>query len=71
MCGLQNKAREIFGGTETIPHEFPWNVVLYRNGRFSCGGSLISKQHVLTAAHCAEYSKNEMRIHMGKSICGI
>ena len=33
--------------------KFPWQVDLIINGRSFCGGSLISDQWVLTAAHCA------------------
>ena len=33
-------------------NEYPWNVLIYRWGQFSCGGSLIDNSHVLTAAHC-------------------
>jgi secreted trypsin-like serine protease len=33
--------------------QFPWQVGLVINSRSFCGGSLISNQWVLTAAHCA------------------
>lgn len=46
----------IVGGDEAQPHSWPWAVALYRNRNgaryFQCGGSLISDQYVLTAAHC-------------------
>ena len=40
------------GGSYAQPGEFPYMVSLQQNGRFFCGGSLISARHVLTAAHC-------------------
>ncbi|XP_018563532.1 brachyurin [Anoplophora glabripennis] len=43
----------IIGGEEATPHEFPFQVALVINGNSFCGGSLISSNYVLTAAHCA------------------
>merc|ERR1711872_160630 len=51
-CGKANTVQRIVGGTETKKNEYPWQVLLKKDGRFSCGGSLISNQAVLTAAHC-------------------
>jgi len=62
-CGLANKHTEIFGGVEAKPHEYPWNVYV----SVGCGGSLISKQHVLTAAHCVDKGrrKEDIRLQLG------
>jgi secreted trypsin-like serine protease len=43
----------IVGGQLTQRGQFPWQVALSEDGWFFCGGSLISDQWVLTAAHCA------------------
>lgn len=42
-------------GSECYPHEWPWVVRIASKGNPSeslCGGVLISRQVVLTAAHC-------------------
>nr|AQM58331.1 venom s1 protease 28 [Pristhesancus plagipennis] len=59
-CGWANKgvARIIYGN-ETRVNEFPWMVHLYVNHikddgfmGTTCGASIITARHVLTAAHC-------------------
>ncbi|XP_068075470.2 mast cell protease 1A [Danio rerio] len=39
-------------GTEAKPHSRPYMVSLQKNSKNSCGGSLITEEFVLTAAHC-------------------
>ena len=41
-------------GIPALKGEFPFQVLLKTKGRFICGGTLISNQTVLTAAHCVE-----------------
>jgi secreted trypsin-like serine protease len=54
----------IVGGEVTSQHEWPWQIALFlrAGGRefYTCGGSLIAPNWVLSAAHCfqAETSKN-------------
>ncbi|XP_037031319.1 uncharacterized protein LOC119070897 [Bradysia coprophila] len=54
-CGLRKSVNPfVFGGTAVSAGDFPWVVPLIRkyNDKFFCGSNLISRQHVLTAAHC-------------------
>jgi secreted trypsin-like serine protease len=56
-CGLENPngiADRIVGGHEAAHHEWPWQVALFVDDAWFCGGSLISDEWVMTAAHCAE-----------------
>eukprot|EP00096_Caligus_rogercresseyi_P010125 TRINITY_DN357_c0_g2_i1.p1 TRINITY_DN357_c0_g2~~TRINITY_DN357_c0_g2_i1.p1 ORF type:complete len:531 (-),score=72.03 TRINITY_DN357_c0_g2_i1:202-1656(-) len=43
---------KIVNGWPASKHEWPWIAALFNSGRQFCGGSLISKNHILTAAHC-------------------
>ncbi|XP_055523204.1 CLIP domain-containing serine protease B10 [Wyeomyia smithii] len=61
-CGTDILVDKIYGGDDTLLEEYPWYALLEyitkKNERaFQCGGSLISKRYVLTAAHCLDNSK--------------
>ncbi|RLU26278.1 hypothetical protein DMN91_000072 [Ooceraea biroi] len=57
-CGWKNptKAPTIVGGSETGVNEYPMMAGLYDNSMkvLYCGATIISNQHVITAAHCLE-----------------
>ena len=67
-CGVRRTTR-VVGGNITDVFEFPWVVSMSRQGRYHCGGSLITKNHVLTAAHCFDKAKksNTRTIRAGSS----
>jgi hypothetical protein len=47
-------AKFVVGGSPADITKFPWAVSLFVRNRHSCGGSLITKNTVLTAAHCVK-----------------
>ena len=51
---LDEKDQRIYGGVPAVPGQFPWQVALIIDNMYFCGGSLISKKWVLTAAQCVE-----------------
>ncbi|XP_055934773.1 clotting factor G beta subunit-like isoform X1 [Argiope bruennichi] len=48
------------GGSLSIQGQFPWMVTIQENGKHLCGGSLIDRTHVLTAAHCFGFRRNTL-----------
>ncbi|KAH0626590.1 hypothetical protein JD844_001664 [Phrynosoma platyrhinos] len=52
-CGRPQMASpRIIGGNNAKEGEWPWQVSIRQNRGHLCGGSLISNQWVVTAAHC-------------------
>ncbi|XP_060930795.1 chymotrypsin-like elastase family member 2A [Limanda limanda] len=71
-CGLPTfppLATRVVGGEDVRPQSWPWQISLQYNRqgewRHTCGGTLISNQWVLTAAHCIS-SGREYRVGLGK-----
>ena len=68
-CG--NKGRglsdfpKIVGGQNAQPGEWPWQVALLKGSFPFCGGSLVSNQYIITAAHCvtaADWDRVTIRV---------
>lgn len=57
-CGYQTNVGFIIGGSQALRGEYPFAAVLgftgFGDGRtyYLCGGSLINRRYVMTAAHC-------------------
>lgn len=55
-CGRQQvggfREPRIVGGNSTYEGEFPWAVSIQRHGNHHCGGVIVGRRWILTAAHC-------------------
>lgn len=52
LVNLPRFEERIVGGQNASFGQFPYHVSLQRNGTHQCGGSILNKYYVLTAAHC-------------------
>ena len=53
-CGNKPFSARVVNGENATPHSWPWQISLRVNGRHICGGSLIDREWVVTAAHCVD-----------------
>uniref|UniRef100_A0A8C6H617 Chymotrypsin C (caldecrin) n=1 Tax=Mus spicilegus TaxID=10103 RepID=A0A8C6H617_MUSSI len=64
-----NLSARVVGGEDAVPNSWPWQVSLQYlrddTWRHTCGGSLITTSHVLTAAHCINTNLT-YRVGLGK-----
>ncbi|CAK6979875.1 serine protease 27-like [Scomber scombrus] len=59
VCGRPRLNTRIGGGREAPAGSWPWQASLQRSGDHFCGGSLINKEWVLTAAHCFDSTSTQ------------
>ena len=73
-CTASGNTDRIVNGVEVTPHSWPWTVRLFlqdqamvdanSNSGFSCGGSVIHENWVLTAAHCClDMTRGKFQTH--------
>ncbi|KAG4076581.1 hypothetical protein HA402_001868 [Bradysia odoriphaga] len=75
-CGNVNVINDLIrGGNETVKGAWPFAVALYKVNHTEplCGGTLISKKHVLTAAHCIhnKQAPSQIKAHHLKVYLGV
>ncbi|KTG47356.1 hypothetical protein cypCar_00045936 [Cyprinus carpio] len=68
VCGQAPLNNKIVGGQDATTGSWPWQVSIQSptfGGHF-CGGSLINKDWVLSAAHCFQSSITTIEIYLGR-----
>merc|ERR1712106_1166972 len=55
-CGIEGPPAgdRIVGGIEAEENQWPWQVALFIDDAWFCGGSLISENYVMAGAHCVD-----------------
>ncbi|XP_001237553.4 transmembrane protease serine 9 [Anopheles gambiae] len=66
VCGVGGRTNRIVGGSEAAAHQFPWLAGLFRQGKLYCGASVVSRNFLVTAAHCVNsFEASEIRVYLG------
>lgn len=69
QCGQRNllyDTERIVGGSDAGPLEFPWQVSIQVFSSHRCGGVIIDRYWIATAAHCMKYSPFFYKVYVGK-----
>ncbi|XP_055614359.1 venom protease-like, partial [Uranotaenia lowii] len=63
----------ILGGVSAKSGEIPWHVAIFYDDQYQCGGSIISRRDILTAAHCLtmENTNQTLELELFKVYIGI
>ena len=71
MCGVPGPSPQIFGGSKAGEGKLPFMVALVSTtGSSFCGGVLITRKHVLTAAHCfdtRDWRSGQAEVRIGQA----
>ncbi|XP_015601764.1 uncharacterized protein LOC107270868 isoform X2 [Cephus cinctus] len=61
-CGIRTQVptqARIVGGGSSSAGSWPWQVALYKEGDYQCGGALINDKWIVSAAHCFYHAQSE------------
>ncbi|NWR75679.1 TMPS5 protease, partial [Centropus unirufus] len=69
-CGPGPGAARVLGGSDVVPGRWPWQVSLYHGSQHHCGGSVLEREWIITAAHCV-HSYRQLRASAWVVFAGI
>ncbi|CAI9541892.1 unnamed protein product, partial [Staurois parvus] len=73
VCGSPLVSSRIVGGTDSLDGQWPWQVGVVSeelDREYLCGGSLITPEWVLTAAHCI-HKAIKLQVYLGMYQLGV
>lgn len=67
-CGISSvPVSRVIAGKFSKDGQWPWQVAMLKRDRFNCGGSLITPEWVVTAAHCVKkLSAADIKVVLGE-----
>ncbi|XP_028442492.1 complement factor H isoform X2 [Perca flavescens] len=65
VCGITPLNTRIVGGQNATVVNWPWQASLQTSGSHFCGGSLINREWVVTAAHCFSSIPARLTVSLG------
>ncbi|XP_075028757.1 transmembrane protease serine 5 [Calonectris borealis] len=57
-CGRRPGAARVVGGLDAPPGRWPWQVSVYHGSQHHCGGSVLAREWIVTAAHCVHSKRH-------------
>ena len=72
-CGKGITSNRIVSGSEADPHSIPWQAALVRKGEWRpfCGGTIIFRRFIMTAAHCMYLKHQLIGPHTFQIVAGV
>ncbi|EDV56730.1 trypsin delta [Drosophila erecta] len=71
LAWLARGDQRIIGANTVNIKDAPWHASIIVQSQLKCGGAIISKNYILTAAKCVDgYSAGNIQVRLGSSSCG-